>query len=168
MSLGWLFYIQRQSIRKQLILSSGVIFWILEAYHCPSSPNHLPLTQQKASKSDLKKNLHFPLPSRWAILTPHISTFLQVTRIYCSNCNYCRKRLGKYALHRNCPSWEHDVPQWWRGKWQRVNFNCNSSIILQQLHLKSTTEIDNYIVTHCYYMILDNTVVKLLLKFLFS
>lgn len=50
----------------------------------------------------------------------------------------------------------------------RVNFDCNSSIILQQLHLKSTTEIDNYIVTHCYYMILDNTVVKLLLKFLFS
>lgn len=50
----------------------------------------------------------------------------------------------------------------------RVNFECNSSIILQQLHLKSTTEIDNYIVTHCYYMILDNTVVKLLLKFLFS
>lgn len=51
---------------------------------------------------------------------------------------------------------------------ERVNFNCNSSIILQQLHLKSTTEIDNYIVTHCYYIILDNTVVKLLLKFLFS
>jgi len=41
-------------------------------------------------------------------------------------------------------------------------------MISQQLHLKSTTEIDNYIETHRYYIISDNTVVKLVLKSLFS